>query len=111
MFISAAVDVQMVFSVSLFAFGMLVFKNFGCFVKWGEINKIAEKGLTWRFSSLLFSLIYKLPYIFQTILKSYMLCKNTKKKFESTNMGLAHFKILIFPDFSRVGCKTSRQIL
>ena len=32
-------------------------------------------------------------------------CVKYKKKFESTSMGLAHFKILIFSDFSimRVG--------
>ena len=32
------------------------------------------------------------------------------KKFESTNMGLAHFKILIFSDFSSMGVGLEKKI-
>ena len=78
-------------------------------MKWALRNKTTEKGLKWRFSSCWFSLICTLPYIFlsfiRTVLPSSMLCENTRKKFESTNMGLEHFKILIFSDFSSMGIR------
>ena len=49
----------------------------------------------------------------RTILPSSMLCENKRKKFESTNMNLAHFKILFFSNFSSmgVGLKKNRKIL
>ena len=66
-----------------------------------------KKDLKWRFSSCWFSLICTLPYIFLsfigTILTKFYVGSKYKKKFESTNMGLAHFKMLIFSDFSSMG--------
>ena len=45
----------------------------------------------------------------RTILPSSMLCEKNKKKFESTNMGLAHFKILIFSNFSSMGVGLEKE--
>ena len=76
-------------------------------MKWAFRNKTAEKGLKMAIFKLLVLsyMITTLCCIFlsfiRTILPSSMLCENTRKvkiqeKFESTNMGLVHFKILIF---------------
>ena len=59
-------------------------------MKWALRNKTAEK----RLKMANFTYIF-LSFI-RTILPSSMLCENTRTMFESTDMGMAHFKILIF---------------
>ena len=75
-------------------------------MKWSLRTKQPQKGLKLQFSSCWFSLICTLPYIFlsfiRTILPSSVLCENTRKSL-NLQMVLAHFKILIFSDFSRMG--------
>ena len=70
-------------------------------------NKAAEK----RQKMAIFKLLV-LSYMHTTLYISFFYSTNIttvydllkyKKKFESTNMGLAHFKILSFSDFSRMG--------
>ena len=83
-------------------------------MKWAFRNKTAEKGRKLRFSSCWFSLICSLPYIFlsfiRTILPSSMLCENTRKSLNQlTNMGLVHFKILIFSHFSSMGVGLEKE--
>ena len=50
-----------------------------------------------------------LSYMLTTIYISFLLCENTRKKFESTNMGLVHYKILIFSDFSSMGVGLEKE--
>ena len=76
-------------------------------MKWALRNKTAEKrlkvaifkllGLSYMYTTLYISFFYS-----NNITKFYVVSKY-KKKFESTNMGLAHFKILTFSDFSSMG--------
>ena len=84
------------------------FKILRGFMKWALRNKTAEKGLKMAIFKLfvlssmhttLFSFFYS-----NNSTKFYAVWKY-KKKFESTTMGLEHFKILMFSDFSsmRVG--------
>ena len=76
-------------------------------MKWTLRNKTDEKRLKvaifkllvllYMHTTLYFSLFYS-----NNITKFYFVWKY-KKKFESTNMCLAHFKILIFSGFSSMG--------
>ena len=67
-------------------------------------RKKAENGDFQVVGSLLYA---HYPIYFFLLFEQYnevLACvKIQKKKFESTNMGLAHFKILIFSDFSSMG--------
>ena len=76
-------------------------------MKWALRNKTAEKRLTMViFKFMVLSYMHTTLYISlfysNNITKFYGVSKY-KKKFESTNMGLAHFKTLIFSDFSSMG--------
>ena len=76
-------------------------------MKWALRNKTAEKRLKmvifkWLVLSYMHTTIYISFFYSNNIIKFYVVRKY-KKKFESTNMGLAHFKILIFSDFSSMG--------
>ena len=76
-------------------------------MKWALRNKTAEKRLKmaifkWLVLSYMHTTIYISFFYSNNITKFYVVWKY-KKKFESTNMGLAHFKILIFSDFSSMG--------
>ena len=73
-------------------------------MKWALRNKTAEKMLKMTiFRLFVLSYMHTTLYISffysNSITKFYAVWKY-KKKFESTNMGLAHFKILSFSDFS-----------
>ena len=66
-------------------------------------NKTAEKRIKIEiFKLLVLSYMHTILYISlfysNDIIKFYVVCKY-KKKFESRNMGSAHFKILIFSTF------------
>ena len=70
-------------------------------------NKTAQK----RVKMAIFKLLIR-SYMHTTLYISFFYSNNItkfsvsckyKKKFESTNVGLAHFKILIFSDFSSMG--------
>ena len=76
-------------------------------MKWDLRNKTDEKKLKMAiFKLLVLSYMHTTLYISffysNNITKFYLVWKY-KKKFESTNRGLAHFKILIFSDFSSMG--------
>ena len=76
-------------------------------MKWALRNKTAEKRLKmvifkWLVLSYMHTTIYISFFYSNNIIKFYVVRKY-KKKFESTNMGLAHFKKLIFSDFSSMG--------
>ena len=76
-------------------------------MKWALRNKTAEKRLKMAiFKLLVLSYMHTTIYISffysNNITKFYVVLKY-KKKFESTNIGLAHFKILIFSDISSMG--------
>ena len=82
-------------------------------MKWAFRNKTDEKRpkmaifkllvLSYMLTTLYFSFFYS-----NNITKFYVVCKY-KKKFESTNMGLVHFKILIFSDFSSMGVGLEKE--
>ena len=44
-----------------------------------------------------------ISFFYSNNITKFYFVRKYKKKFESTNMGLAHFKILIFSDFSSMG--------
>ena len=59
--------------------------------------------LSYMLTTLYISFFYS-----NNITKFYVVWKY-KKKFESTNMGLAHFKLLIFSDFSSMGVGLKKE--
>ena len=76
-------------------------------MKWTLRIKTAEKRLKIAIFKLLVlsfmpTTLYISLFYSNNITKFYIVGKY-KKKFESTNMGLAHFKILIFFDSSSMG--------
>ena len=82
-------------------------------MKWALKNKTAEKRLRMAiFKLLVLSYMHTTLYISffysNNITKFYVVLKY-KKKFESTNMGLAHFKILLFSDFSSMGVGLEKE--
>ena len=69
-------------------------------MKWSFRNKTAEKRLKMAIFELLV-LSYMLttlyiPFLYSNNITKFYVVSKYKKKFESTNMGLVHFKILIF---------------
>ena len=77
-------------------------------MKWALRNKTAEKKLlvlSYMHITLYISFFYS-----NNITKFYFVSKY-KKKFESTNMGLAHFKILIFFRFFKYGGRVGKGIV
>ena len=72
-------------------------------MKWALRNKTDEKRLKMAIFKLLFlSYMHTTLYIsffYSNNITKFYLVRKYKKKFESTNMGLADFKILIFPTF------------
>ena len=82
-------------------------------MKWALWNKTAEKRLKMViFKLLVLSYMHTTLYISffysNNITKFYVLWKY-KKKFESTNMDFAHFKILSFSDFSSMGVGLEKE--
>ena len=76
-------------------------------MKWALRNKTAEKRLKmaifkWLVLSYMHTTIY-ISFFYSNNITKFYVVRKYKKKFESTNMGLAHFKILIFFDFSSMG--------
>ena len=59
--------------------------------------------LSYMLTTLYISFFYS-----NNITKFYVVWKY-KKKFESTNMGLAHFKLSIFSDFSSMGVGLKKE--
>ena len=82
-------------------------------MKWTFRNKTAEERLKMAIFKLLV-LSYMLTTLYisffysNIITKFYVVCKY-KKKFESTNMNSAHFKILIFSNFSSMGVGLKKE--
>ena len=82
-------------------------------MKWALRNKTAEKRLKMAiFKLLVLSYMHTTLYISffysNNITKFYVVWKY-KKKFESTNIGWAHLKILLFPDFSSMGVGLEKE--
>ena len=82
-------------------------------MKWAFRNKTAEERLKmaiFKLSALsnMLTTLYISFFYSNNITKFYVVWKY-KKKFESTNMGLAHFKILIFSDFSSMGVGLEKE--
>ena len=82
-------------------------------MKWALRNKTAGKRLKMAiFKLLVLSYMHTTLYISffysNNIIKFYVVWKY-KKKFESTNMDLAHFIILIFSDFSSMGVELKKE--
>ena len=82
-------------------------------MKWAFRNKTAEERLKMAIFKLL-ALSYMLTTLYISFFYSnnitmYYVVLKYKKKFESTNMGLAHFKILIFSDFSSMGVGLEKE--
>ena len=81
-------------------------KILGGFMKLALRNQTSEKRLKTAISNLLVhfsTLPYYISFFYSNnITKLYVMWK-CKKKFETTNMDLAHFKLLIFSDFSSMG--------
>ena len=82
-------------------------------MKWAFRNKTAEK----RSKMAIFKLLV-LSYMLTTLYISFFYSNNIskfyvvwkyKKKFESTNRGLVHFKRLIFSDFSSMGVGLEKE--
>ena len=76
-------------------------------MKWALRNKTAEKRLKmaifkWLVLSYMHTTIY-ISFFYSNNITKFYVVRKYKKKFESTNMGFAHFKILIFFDFSNMG--------
>ena len=72
-------------------------------------RKKAENGDFQVVGSLLYA---HYPIYFFLLFEQYyqvLCCVKYKKKFESTNMGLAHFKILLFSDFSSMGVGLEKE--
>ena len=82
-------------------------------MKWAFRNKTVEKRLKMAIFKLL-DLSYMLTTLYislfysNNITKFYVVWKY-KKKFESTNIGLTHFKILMFSDFSSMGVGLEKE--
>ena len=76
-------------------------------MKWALRNKTAEKRLKMAiFKLLVLSYMHTTLYIsffYSNNLTKFYVVWKYKKKFESTNIGLAHFKILSFSDISSMG--------
>ena len=87
--------------VSLSVFGVLVLKFWGGYEFGFRKQNSRKEGFKWRFSSLIYTLPYKFLCFILTIYQVICCVKllKYKKKFISTNMGLPHFKILIFQLF------------
>ena len=82
-------------------------------MKWAFRNKTAEERLKMAIFKLL-ALSYMLTTLYISFFYSnnitmYYVVLKYKNKFESTNMGLAHFKILIFSDFSSMGVGLEKE--
>ena len=91
------------------------FNILGGFMKWALRNKTAEKRFKmaifkWLVLSYMHTTIYISFFYSNNIIKFYVVRKY-KKKFESTNMGLAHFKILIFFRLFKYGGRVGNRIL
>ena len=76
-------------------------------MKWALRNKTDEKRLKtaifkWLVLSYMHTTIY-ISFLYSNNITKFYVVRKYKKKFESTNMVLAHFKILIFSDFSSMG--------
>ena len=84
-------------------------------MKWALRNETAEKRAENGDFQVVGSLLYAhYPIYFFLLFEQYyqVLCCvkiPLKKKFESTNMGFAHFKILIFSDFSSMGVGLEKE--
>ena len=72
-------------------------------MKWALRYKIAEKRLKmaifkWLVLSYMHTTIY-ISFFYSNNITKFYVVRKYKKKFESTNIGLTHFKILILPTF------------
>ena len=52
-----------------------------------------------------------ISFLYSNYINKFMLCENTGKKFESTNMGFANFKILIFPRLFKYEGRVVKRVL
>ena len=82
-------------------------------MKWDFRNKTAEKRLKMAIFKL-FVLTYThttlyISFFYSNNITKFYVVRKYKKKFESTNMGLAHLKILIFSDFSSKGVGLEKE--
>ena len=82
-------------------------------MKWAFRNKTAEGRLKMAIFKLL-DLSYMLTtlyisFFYSNNITKFYVVRKYKKKFESTDMGLAHFKILIFFDFSSMGVGLEKE--
>ena len=82
-------------------------------MKWAFRNKTAEERLKMAiFKLLALSFMLTTLYIsffYSNNITKFYVVRKYKKKFELTNTGLAHFKILIFSDFSSMGVGLEKE--
>ena len=79
-------------------------------MKWAFTNKTAEERLKMAiFKLLVLSYMLTISFFYSNNSTKFYVVWKYKKKFESTNMNLAHFKILNFSNFSSMGVGLKKE--